>query len=229
MVSGLSTERFHYELFTNEPPVELERGGTRFLPARNFFGENFQAILLVDGEEVLKLSAEDESHMSAQASQGVIDAFRQGATATLQAKQVALSGPRTFTFSLMGFASAYGARTVGQTAPPAEASSEQDPITIIAGSLSGNRYGLDSQNLLQQDNPYGEGVFVYVPKVKIAGFDRYFIWFVKEGEAVALNGPTISLTTDARRPLDMGYKFWRNTGLSADSVTKEGLNIVYGR
>lgn len=130
-------------------------------------------------------------------------------------------------FSLIGFKAAYEARN-SDVAAIAGPESTENPAAVVAKVLPGNKYGIEKAHLHVSDNTAGAGKFVYVPKVTITSYDRHFVWFVKGNKAVALNGPTITATPKLPRPLDMGFDFWRSTGLDPEDVTSRALDTIFG-
>ena len=225
IVSGLTTEEQHYTTFTSKVPVELKRGNSNYVPAALFFNSRFPGTLIVEGVEVLTLSSYDESHIGAPATPILVNAFRRGSMAELVYASGYRGKGQRVSFSLLGFSAAFVARTPMDTLATLTPS---DPITLVAKHIVGNRHGFKRRDLNVRSNPLGEGVFVYIPEVYIAGVKRWFIWFVRNNQAIALNGATMGLTPDLPRPLDTSYMLWRDTGMSALESTGVGLDLVFG-
>jgi len=228
-VSALLSREEYEKYYTLDPPTEFRRAGKQFVGARQFFSDS-PATISVDGQQLQSLRPKDGGHMAAELQAATLKAFREGQKAKVSGDFCAAPGcaKQSITFSLIGFSAAYAARSPSAAMDTGSATGpSRDPVAAVADALAGNRYGIQNQHLRVKSNPFGEGVFVYVPQVEIADYERFFVWFVKEGQPVALNGPTISVTKNAKRPLEMGYKFWEDTGLSSDNVTKRGLDTVY--
>lgn len=224
IVSGLDTEKQHYDFFTNKVAIELKRGARNYVPARTFFNTRFPATLIVDGADALTLHAYDESHFGAAASLELLNAFRRGSTVELVYASGFRGKGQRVSFSLIGFSAAYAARN-GLISP--ESTTAQDPTILVFQHLSGNRYGFRREDLKVRPNPYGEGVFVYIPEVEIAGYKRWFYWFVKGNKVVVLNGATNGLTPKLPYPRDTSYTLWHNTGLSVRDVTERGRDLIF--
>lgn len=228
-ISALLSRQEYEKYYTLNPPTEFRRGGREYVGARQFFGGS-PATISVDGEEVQTVRNKDGGHVAGELKTETLEAFRGGREATVSGNFCAAPGcsKQSITFSLMGFSAAYNARTSGHDESNTASNSPENPVDAVADALTGNRYGIGVEHLRTKGNPYGDGAFVYVPKVKIAEYDRYFVWFVKTGQPVALNGPAISVTNNAKRPRDMGYVFWEGTGISGEDATRRGLDTVYG-
>ncbi|MDN3518313.1 hypothetical protein QWY84_11880 [Aquisalimonas lutea] len=230
VVSALLSRQEYEEYYTFDPPTELRRNGREYVAARQFFGDS-PATISVDGEEVLSVETKDGGHMAGTLTETTLQAFRSGRDAVLRGTGFCAApgcAKQSITFSLMGFSAAYSARGSNtETGPDSASESSEDPVAAVAHVLAGNRYGIEERHLRTRRNPYGVGTFVYIPKVQIAEYDRFFVWFVKSGQPVALNGPTISVTNNAKRPLGMGYVFWEGTGLNGNNATERGLDTAF--
>jgi len=228
-VSALVSREEYEKYYTLDPSTEFRRSGKQFVGARQFFSDS-PATISVDGQQLQTAQPKDGGHMVGELQAATLNAFREGHKAEVSGDFCAAPGcaKQSITFSLIGFSAAYAART-SNTAPDTGSASDssRDPVAAVADALVGNRYGIQGQHLRAKANPLGRGIFVYVPEVEIADYERLFVWFVKGGQPVALNGPSISVTKNAKRPLEMGYKFWEATGLSSDNVTQRGLDTVY--
>lgn len=228
-VSALVSREEYEKYYTLDPPTEFRRGGKQFVGARQFFSDS-PATISVDGQHLQTVQHKDGGHMADQLETVTLNEFREGRKVKVSGDFCAAPGcaKQSITFSLIGFSAAYAARASNETTDMGSASdSSQDPVTAVADALAGNRYGIQRQHLRTKGNPFGQGIFVYVPKVEIADYERLFVWFVNKGQPVALNGPSISVTKNAKRPLEMGYEFWEDTGVNSDNVTKRGLDTVY--
>jgi hypothetical protein len=54
-----------------------------------------------------------------------------------------------------------------------------------------------------------------------------FVWFVKNGDVVAVSGGAKNMTPDALDPYEVHVEFWKATGADADSVFRAASDIAY--
>jgi len=232
VVSSLVSWQKFREFYTLNPPTELRRNDTRYVAEKYFFDTDRPATLRVDSETIIEMSPADGGHLVADVSPELINAFQDGLETTVTGKGFCAAPgceSQMLTFSLLGFTKAYAARINEGDVPEENGGDDSDPQSVVTTALPGNEFGIERAHLRVMDNPRGEGAFVYVPRAEIAGYDRYFVWFVNGDQAVALNGPTITATPDLPRPRDLTYQYWQGTGLSESDVTDRALAIVYGK
>ena len=83
------------------------------------------------------------------------------------------------------------------------------------------------KGIISLERAFNAKMFVYVPEVEIAGYKRWFYWFVKGNIVVVLNGATNGLTPKLPYPRDTSYTLWHNTGLSVRDVTERGRELIF--
>ena len=99
---------------------------------------------------------------------------------------------------------------------------------LVIQALIPNQLNIGGREFKTLDNPRGEGVFVYDPRTRFNGVQRYLIWMVIEDEAYPLNGAIKNLTPDLKWPRDAkDPDIWKKTGLDPYMAT-EAINIVFG-
>ena len=103
---------------------------------------------------------------------------------------------------------------------------KQSPIGLILASLGDNKLQIRAADLRSVPNPKGQGVFVYVPKTRFRGDERYILWMVIDGKAYAMNGATKNVTPHLVWPREAPAATWRKTALDKYTVT-EAINIVF--
>ncbi len=100
-------------------------------------------------------------------------------------------------------------------------------IETVATSIGINKLNIKASDLKAMNNPKGNGVYVYVPKTRYRGVERYVLWLVIDGKAYALNGPTKMTTPDLPWPREAPESTWEKTGLSKYSATGD-IETVFG-
>ena len=110
--------------------------------------------------------------------------------------------------------------------PTPISSTKQSPIGLILASLGDNKLQIRAADLRSVPNPKGQGVFVYVPKTRFRGDERYILWMVIDGKAYAMNGATKNVTPNLVWPREAPADTWRKTALDKYTVT-EAMNIVF--
>jgi hypothetical protein len=107
------------------------------------------------------------------------------------------------------------------TKPPiVEAGGVETVVLLLDGA---NRHGVQRSDLAAVPNPRGSGTFVYVKDRK------GFIWFVFDGDVVAVSAWAKNVTPDALDPYEVTPGFWMGMGLDADSVFRVGENAANHR
>ena len=228
LISALIDEAIHNDIYTNRAPVEYVRNGTNYVEARVFFNEHFESFLTIDGAETFQLRTLDQSHLRADGSAELINALAQGERAQLTyGPDGTYSRDLRISFALDGFSEAYANRddSPGESSEPAP----ESPFTLVGRYLPGNSIGIGQSHLRSIPNPRGAGAFVFVPEIRVAGYSRKYIWFVRANQVVALNGAAKGLTPATPFPLDTGFQLWEGTGLTKMGVTQFGLELAYGR
>ena len=129
-------------------------------------------------------------------------AFKAGITATVQYTSI-LHAAKPARFTLIGFTKAF--RPLPQATPSARKKSAQS-VNSISGIepaiIYTNNISVSAGDLRKRANPFGIRSFVFVPKTRYAGVERLFIWFVRDDEAVKLNGATHNLNPSLPFPND---------------------------
>ena len=105
-------------------------------------------------------------------------------------------------------------------------STKQSPIGLVSASLGDNKLQIRAADLRSVPNPKGQGVFVYVPKTRFRGVERYILWMVIDGEAYSMNGATKNVTPQLVWPREAPASTWRKTALDKYTVT-EAIKIVF--
>lgn len=90
-----------------------------------------------------------------------------------------------------------------------------------------NKLGVSGREFTTKENPKGEGVFVYDPRTRFAGVERFLIWVIIEDSAYPLNGPSKTITPTLTWPREANPAVWKKTGLDP-YIAKEALDIVFG-
>ena len=95
---------------------------------------------------------------------------------------------------------------------------DADEVATVALLLNAaNQYAVRSTDLAAIQNPYGRGSFVHVKDRK------GFLWFVNDGDVVAVSVLAKSVTPDALDPYDPNV--WQSTGLNGDTAFHAGAAI----
>ena len=98
---------------------------------------------------------------------------------------------------------------------------------IVIQALEPNKLGVGGAEFRTKPNIKGDGVFVYDPRVRFHGVERYLIWLVIDDDAYPLNGPSKKLTPGLKWPREAEPNTWKKTGLDPFMCT-EAINIVFG-
>ncbi len=106
-----------------------------------------------------------------------------------------------------------------------EASYERG-LVILALELP-NKLRVSGREFRTKPNPKGAGIFVYDPRTRFNGVERYLIWLVVNDEAYALNGASKKLTPSLKWPREAAPEVWKATGLDPYSAS-EAIKIVFG-
>jgi hypothetical protein len=222
ILTALTTRASHEQVYTTKPEPYVRLDQTDFVPVKLFFHKDSTGdTLMVDGERVASLPVLNESQLKSQAAdfQVILNALKFSDSVLVEYWSLLFGKEREVSFSLAGFAKSYDS-LIQRTA--------RDPISLIGLLLEGNRFSVSTRDLRVKNNPHGAGVFVYVPETRYFGVERKFIWFVRSGTAVKLNGPTHNLTPSLQFPQDASMSFWEGTSLSRDNITRIGLKLTFG-
>jgi hypothetical protein len=98
---------------------------------------------------------------------------------------------------------------------------------IVIQALEPNELGVGGAEFRTKPNEKGDGVFVYDPRTRFNGVEKYLIWLVIEDAAYPLNGPSKMLTPSLRWPREVKSSIWEKTGFDP-YVATEAINIVFG-
>ena len=69
-----------------------------------------------------------------------------------------------------------------------------------------NKLKVGGREFKTKDNPIGKGVFVYDPRTRFYGVERYLIWYVINDKVYPLNGPSKMLTPNNKFPREDGIQ-----------------------
>ena len=119
------------------------------------------------------------------------------------------------------------AKQSANAVPPSAEPSDVFEVDAVAKHLRGNRLGVAATDLMTKKNPKGEGHFVDVPKTRFRGVERPLLWFVLDGRAYPLNGPSKDTTPNLPWPREADQQTWANSGLNPYSAS-EAIEIVFG-
>ena len=102
----------------------------------------------------------------------------------------------------------------------------RDAIDTVAEALGQNKLGVNAEDLRAIANPKGKGVFVYVPRTRFLGVERYIIWIAVGDNIHPLNGATKNIIPKLLWPRDAPEGVWVKTGLDLYLAT-EAIEIVF--
>ena len=98
---------------------------------------------------------------------------------------------------------------------------------LVIQALEPNKLGVGGAEFRITPNVKGDGVFVYDPRTRFHGVERYLIWLVIDDYAYPLNGPSKTLTPGLKWPREAKPSTWKKTGLDP-FMPKEAIDIVFG-
>ncbi|MEW5884359.1 MAG: hypothetical protein AB1725_09085 [Armatimonadota bacterium] len=76
---------------------------------------------------------------------------------------------------------------------------------LVIRHVEPNKLGVSGQEFRVKGNPVGPGCFVYDPRTRFAGVERYLVWLVlDDSRAYALNSPAKMVTPSLKWPRDDG-------------------------
>jgi hypothetical protein len=229
VISPLITRDQHQRDFTSNPPTVETFGDQEYVLEPNFFGRKLRARVRVDSQLIgtARIGAKGLLALRPADVYRLTDAVKRGRELEVE---YAAEGERyalPLSFDLTGLANElakFPKRYVGElgawpgTKPPFVEADEVEPVALLV--KVGNRHSVQSSQLWSVANPRGSGSFVYVK-------DREgFIWFVKDGDVVAVSGWANNVTPDALDRYEVHAEFWRGTGVDADSVFRVGANLA---
>lgn len=229
-LTALNTRGYHERFYSTNPPTYISLNHKDYVPVRFFFNENFPGVLSVDGKQVSYFTIQN-SQIKANPKDfdEIVKSLKCGKSATIEYSSFLRGKGQKVSFSLVDFATTF------DSIPPSAAVSQKvigqvNPIFILKPLLVGNRFNVSDLDLRVKNNPYGDGVFVYVPKTRYFDFGvkRLFLWFVKNNKALKLNGATHHLTPSLSFPQSASLHFWDGTGLNEENITSHGLKIGFG-
>jgi hypothetical protein len=110
-----------------------------------------------------------------------------------------------------------------------ESSEEVNAVKIVSASVESNNLNVTSGDFRTRKNPKGDGVFVYVPRTRFFGVERYVIWMVIDSKAYALNGPSKMVTPSLPWPRDADEATWVKTGINKYNGASEAIDILFGK
>ena len=191
-LSGIVPEWYHQKFFTNIVPVFAVIDGKRFVEERYFFNGRFPCTVKV-GDTTVKLAWDGMPHWIASATNTklLIRAFRAGSIAEIQYAHLGRGKGQTANVSLMGFTAALRAfegKSEKNNQKIAVSITPDDAVRLVAKKFAPNKLGVKQNELRTVQNPYGTGIFVYVPGTRFRGIERKFVWFVVGKTAIKLNG-----------------------------------------
>ena len=91
-----------------------------------------------------------------------------------------------------------------------------------------NKLQVGGREFKTKQNPKGEGVFVYDPRIRFNGVERNLIWLVLDDIAYPLNSSSKMLTPNLKWPREAPRSTWKKTGFSPFSAT-EAIEIVFDK
>ncbi len=99
---------------------------------------------------------------------------------------------------------------------------------IVIQALEPNNLGVGGAEFKTKPNPKGKGVFVYDPRTRFHGVQRFLVWLVLNDVAYPLNGPSKNLTPSLKWPREASKAEWKKTGLDPYLAT-ESIRIVFSQ
>lgn len=88
---------------------------------------------------------------------------------------------------------------IGCSATPDYTYEEQKAIDTVSGWISKDYFSESDLRVI--DNPVGEGKFVYVDLKAFNGAKTYYLWYVKDNSAYAVNGRSLEITGPGKTSL----------------------------
>ena len=223
IISALVTEKQYHVVFTDNPPVELELRGVRYVPEKIFFNEIFPVELVVGNKKIATMTVLDDAHAHTTLNDDAIASLKRASRVQFRFANSFVGKNQRASFSLMGFSAALDTLSPSREVA---APSHDDPVSVVVRHLKAD-INLDHGNLETRDNPWGRGAFVYAPLFELAGYAQKCIWFVNGDQAVALNACGKRRAPSLPFPNDVSYKLWRDTGVTRDDVTPRGLELIF--
>jgi len=110
-----------------------------------------------------------------------------------------------------------------------QSSEEASAIMLVSASIESNKIDVTSNDLRAKKNPKGDGIFVYVPKTRYSGVERYVIWMVVDSKAFALNSPSKMVTPSLPWPRETDDVTWSKTGINKYNSASEAIEILFGK
>lgn len=98
---------------------------------------------------------------------------------------------------------------------------------VVIQALEPNKLGVGGAEFRTKPNIKGDGIFVYDPRTRFDGIERYLIWLVIDDVAYPLNGPSKMLTPGLKWPREANSNTWKKTGLDP-FMAKEAIDVVFG-
>lgn len=136
----------------------------------------------------------------------------------------------------LGCGSGEGAKPIAKRQPktvqqkpapkPAVKNSQTRAIQLVSSLLEYNDLNIRASDLRGKNNPKGQGVFVYVPKTRFRGVERYIAWVVIDGRAYSINGATKNVTPSLPWPREAPDAAWKKTNLDKYAAA-EAIGLVF--
>jgi hypothetical protein len=253
-VSALVTREQYRSEFSSNPATDESFGGREYIRGPNFFSNKLRARIRVDGHLIGTARPDPQGFIAFYPAGVLIDAAKHGHELQIQyAVGTDGYGP-PLSFDLMGLEAAlskfhHPGFIAGQlpirvctdaerrrheqeketglvtfqscrldSRPPF---SEADEVGVVALLLdTANQQGVRSTDLSAVQNPLGSGSWVYVKGRK------GFLWFVNDGDVVAVSVLAKSVTPDALDPYEVSAGIWGSTHIDADNAFRTGTSII---
>ena len=98
-------------------------------------------------------------------------------------------------------------------------------VTVIE-AVERNKLGVGGREFLTKPNTQGDGIYVYDPRTRFHGVERYLIWVVIDEEAYPLNSPSKMVTPGLKWPREAKKGVWERTNLDCCSAT-DSIDMVF--
>ena len=230
-IMGLIPFSVHTKYSTSIPETIAKIDNFSYVGNNTFFVKELPPTITINGTKYNKFQWEGHNHWAATKDETVklLSAFKQGHVAKI-AFNYSGDGLKFTEISLTGFSKTLS-EAIGRNKTTAVISqklvSNLDAIKLVSKHIGQNTFNVGGDDLSVITNPNGKGIFVYAPETRYSGTERLFIWFVKDGQVVKLNGATNALTPDLAFPRHVDPKLWRDTGLISQQATKTGLSLAF--
>lgn len=227
IVTAIIPRQRHEEVFSTSPPTHLTLNGIDYVPERSFFNSKFPPKMTIDeGAREYRFAVVNESQARC-SDRGIVQALHNGESAQFVFASSMRGKGQVVVFDLSDFEPQAGVQNSPQHRHETADSDAACIRAVAEGMTVPNQFGKTHSDLRVRANARGRGKFVYVPAFKIAGHERWLLWFVLDGQAFALNGPAITVSPSLPRPLDRPLADWDSTGSDAVSIGQVGVSLIF--